>query len=408
MVNVRRLILFCYNLSVCLLFLSFLEYFSPSQSLILSSLTWVSFVITSVILVFTRIVSGNRFLYLVIFLYVVLVWVSAYVNLGFIKSLTSLAFSGILYFSIFLTANEVFFRFGRIALLTPVRYSYLAIIVLSVFVFLGFDAFAPSGKNDFYPVITTFSGVFRNQNTLGMMAACSTMIFFHWAVIDSVGLKRIFLYSVFFVSLGFVVFTLSRASYLLVCLSFFIYLTLSGGFVSKFKYFVVFSLGIVIVLLMYPDVYGGIVLRLNDGTLSQRDVIWMDAFHKFINNYLVGVGPGIYRYEVGDFSLSAHNAYLMQLVNLGILGFCAWFFIIIYYFFKSSYVNVFLKQDVDSRIFYSLFVGILAHQVFESSIFSIQHPMTITLFVCMLISSLSKGTQNAPTKSAIIRPLSTA
>lgn len=98
----------------------------------------------------------------------------------------------------------------------------------------------------------------------------------------------------------------------------------------------------------------------NNQTLTQRLLFWKTGIEIFLKKSLFGYGPGGAKLKYNNYyqsyetpllkanQLLAHNQFLTQLINLGILGFIIWLTIIFYVFtqIKKELISIFIPYLV--------------------------------------------------------------
>lgn len=124
-----------------------------------------------------------------------------------------------------------------------------------------------------------------------------------------------------------------------------------------------------------------LVTSVNDGDLSNRDLIWISLFDLIVNNYWFGVGITGYEKIVGNGS--PHNVLIEVLCYSGISGLII-FITFIIKIGKGAYRNYKIDYNVlPIVIFVSTFGMILTGQIFEQKIFWV-------LFAYLIASNKSK------------------
>ena len=94
--------------------------------------------------------------------------------------------------------------------------------------------------------------------------------------------------------------------------------------------------------------------NLKNQTVSQRLFFWKKGLEIFLKSPIFGHGPGGSKveykeyYKINETPLFAHNQFLTQLINLGILGFIIWITIIFYVFtqIKKELISIFIPYLV--------------------------------------------------------------
>tara|TARA_B100000767_G_scaffold46634_1_gene41338 strand:+ start:434 stop:1267 length:834 start_codon:yes stop_codon:yes gene_type:complete len=92
----------------------------------------------------------------------------------------------------------------------------------------------------------------------------------------------------------------------------------------------------------------------NNQTINQRVVFWKVGLDIFLNQSVLGYGPGGAKTQYKKYyknqtttleksnQLLAHNQFITQAINLGIIGASIWLFIVLYSFFKVETEIMFL------------------------------------------------------------------
>jgi O-antigen ligase len=127
----------------------------------------------------------------------------------------------------------------------------------------------------------------------------------------------------------------------------------------------------------------------NNQTLTQRLLFWKTGIEIFLKKPLFGYGPGGAKLKYKNYyqsyetpllkanQLLAHNQFLTQLINLGILGFIIWLTIIFHVFtqIKKELISIFIPYLV------LMFLSFLSDDMLEVqagvTIFSLIGTMTL-------------------------------
>lgn len=227
-----------------------------------------------------------------------------------------------------------------------------------------------------------FSGPYRNPNQFGafLMVFISSLILHYRTLSVHKKSNILFLLSLSF-SIFFLIFTASRASYLgtFIFLGLYIFSILKNGYI---RYFTLLFFGISAFVVLFFLINGGL-----DFSVSQRDIIWRDAFSRLGESPLVGVGA--YQYSDGGAEISAHNAFVQKLASWGWFVFVFWFSFYFLFLFKSGCL-IFSgnRMSLTVKTVSAAYIGVFAHQFFESAL---SIPMnSLSVYLCLLISFLAR------------------
>ena len=298
------------------------------------------------------------------------------------------------------------------SLLNPFLLSGLVLLFLSVGAYFGLPLKIYVGSTGLQmnaganaSSLIMYSGVFANQNGFGAYLLSFIPVLMMAAAVSKRFLFRYFLYSCVTVSMLFVFLTVSRASILGVILFFSI-------FAIHFRRSMLFPIWLIGVLLIvassvsvFGDLYEFILERFSSGSSSGRTVIWKDAFGKILDNPLYGVGD--YKFN----GLSAHNVYIDNMASWGLIVFVLWLslylvaaFFSLYYIFRVPSKNKKIVAISGASV-----LAILIHQIFETSINTPVHQVSVVLFLMIALvfrSALGKS-WFVKLRSVVRRSLST-
>lgn len=324
------------------------------------------------------------------------------INEAVIYSLTTITY--LFTFFIFIKVVKIFPLYD---LIKPFITSSLAIILLSTLMYIGVDipiyhsdGFSQGVEVD-YANTLAFSGVFINQNTFGGALTVAAVSFYTGILLmKDKRFLRYILYISIFTSLIFAILTLSRATILTILIIFTLFtirnITNKTGF-----YILIAALISLISLYSYLYIYIEKFLdRVETGGSSARTDIWGDALNAFYSHPFTGVGEYYFTTAAGN-KLVAHNAYLSQLVNLGIFASLFWFVWLIYCLkYSSTYLLSLNKKPKINILLTAYIFGVLIYNAVESAIISPVFPMTLLL---MLAFSYNIHTNRLDKKSQSLR-----
>ncbi|WP_104484434.1 O-antigen ligase family protein [Acinetobacter indicus] len=338
----------------------------------------------------------NLIIFSLIIMYIVSIFYTSLINFGIISGFAFFISKGLLYGLITILLLEMVVEFDLKKVLFPFFVLFNIIIFLSILVYLGFEPkyYLDNDESlDYYigikdrDSISGFSGIFLNQNTLGIF--CFLTIVLNYIFINIYNEKKIIFSIVFLLitSLLFLLLTLSRGAIVSFILFFFIISLKFYRYKSMYIFYCIIFLMFSIFYLNFNDFFEKLLFRMeNDGT-SLRTEIWANAFETIKNNLYFGVGDFKYVNYLGH-ELSAHNAYIQKIASDGLIAFLLWLFLIlITLFFSISHI---FKYDNKVIIAINVvFICILVNQFFESMILNIFNP--ITLFFILIVSIILNG-----------------
>lgn len=255
----------------------------------------------------------------------------------------------------------------------PFVFSVAIIVFLSLIKILGIYEFQIYSSNseslDNYADIQSrdrlvaITGVFLNQNTFApilMVGFFSTLIYYFYE-----NKNKILAITLLILNGGLLLLTVARAPIFSLALGLFVFLFLSN-LTIKFKFFVTSLISILILLFFYIGDYSKILIdKMDSAGLSYRDVIWNDAFNKFNNEYLFGIGLGNYSFYDGINTYSTHNLYLLFLVCLGTIGSISLFFVLITFLKKIFETFIYYRLDKINLLCACAVLSCFIHQCFE-------------------------------------------
>ncbi len=166
----------------------------------------------------------------------------------------------------------------------------------------------------------------------------------------------------------------------------FLYLLLNGNFKYISLLTLFFFIVISVFVFLYPEVYDFFLYRLSDGGTSNRDIIWGDAFNKWIEVPFFGLGPNQYSYFLGDTYLSTHSFYISSLVNTGVFSLLT-FFAFLSIILLNGVLLILKSREKNVLIIYcfSFIFSLMIHQLFETKGFD---ATSITGIGAMLLMAL--------------------
>ncbi|WP_369631378.1 MULTISPECIES: O-antigen ligase family protein [unclassified Variovorax] len=228
-----------------------------------------------------------------------------------------------------------------------------------------------------------FSGVYSNPNGLGILFSVYAALLCHYYKrARSLRAKSIYISLLIFSGIG-VAATLSRAAIVAFSVVIFIYFFLFQSWRGK-VYFVGFALlPLALFFLFLSSDYLSAGLA-REEVFNNRDVIWRDALGVFEDNFFLGLGPGMYSYDDGHASFSAHNYYINSLANTGILVTAAFLFFLISVWRKSYSLLKSEKKEADYSFLFSFaFISsLMIHQFAESGGFAVFGLQGVIFFIC--------------------------
>ncbi|MEN3046086.1 MAG: O-antigen ligase family protein [Candidatus Hydrothermales bacterium] len=255
------------------------------------------------------------------------------------------------------------------------------ILLLSLLLFLIFNFFI-SFFQYFFPdsIIARFwkiemgeyywtmraKGVFYHSNSYSaFISLASIMILSFILYSENKLLKYLLIFTLFF-SIFTIFLTFSRAGYISLFLSLYLFYFLYLLKKRKAKILVFYTILAIILFILFllvikviaPSIYlrfESILWGRREISIQFRTIFWSEAIKIFINDPLKGLGSGQFAFT--DFSqvhLHAHNAFLNILAELGIFGFIV-FILFLYKIFKFLF-DIFRKTN-EKEIF--LIIGLL-------------------------------------------------
>ena len=322
--------------------------------------------------------------------------ISFFLNFDFLNAIKYILGNSVFYFLTFLCVYRVSYLYPIRNLLAPFILCSVIIVIISLGILSGYKpSFYLSSEEGLQSYlldsenkkgIIGFSGPYINQNQFSIIMFISSALFL--GILNNTKstklYKKYFIIIFLFISIFLTIITVSRASILAIAIVIVImslknYKDKKSFLLLGFFMFFIFSM-----FVYFDNVVSRLIERVSSDGSSSRTDIWLNALNIFKENYLFGVGS--YSYNVGGASLSAHNVYIQQLVSGGILAFIFWFGLILY-FIKISVFNIltkkFNKQNNKNLFLSILFIAILIHQLFEATIISAFHPMTLLMFIIM-------------------------
>lgn len=149
----------------------------------------------------------------------------------------------------------------------------------------------------------------------------------------------------------------SRSGMLIVVIAFFYYfyrLLLNAGFLKIISFTIFSALFLVAIVFFFPDVADRMVSMTDtsDSGNSSRIIIWLSVLSDLrVMDIFAGKGYGIYtnattNFSGGDVILVTESSLLQQILNVGMIGTCVFYFIMISVFFSVHKEHVFLRAIV--------------------------------------------------------------
>ena len=246
-------------------------------------------------------------------------------------------------------------------------------IVISILLGLGkLESFYVVGNR------IRYRSFFINPNYLG---GFSTLGFMTSIVISTARKKKIYLFPVPFY-LILIYLSKSRASLLWVAvfLVTLFYLKVKNK-TEKFlsKIFILFSLSLIIIVLVYAINYFHFMDKSYvDELSSYRLSLWLEGMNNK-SNYELFFGQGLGSESFS--SMSYDNYYVNILVQTGLLGlftFLSFIFAVSYYFYKK--LNHISSNEI-AIVFFAMFIGLIVYSFFESVLFSLGNLISIYIWM---------------------------
>jgi len=261
----------------------------------------------------------------------------------------------------------------------------IGLSIYTEFINSGFSFFLVNG------VMARFSGFYANPNIVGLIIVITSCVILGLFFLDNFKTrpKKIFLSFLLLNNLLLTILTDSRAAI--------IALIFCGGlmlFVFNRKVFVISVLGsaiLALILMLIPSVNEFVTVLLRLESRSIRPYLWDSGYQLFLNNWLTGVGPELYKnypfpylpsaiinllVETGNLTadkvLSPHNYILLMASENGILGLFSVLSLYLLYFYLNVKAMIFYKtrnKDLYFLMitFFAAGIGIFWRSFFEIS-----------------------------------------
>ncbi|GAA0469146.1 O-antigen ligase family protein [Alkalibacillus silvisoli] len=217
-----------------------------------------------------------------------------------------------------------------------------------------------------------FSGLMNNANTFGVFISMTIGIFIIFKKYHKAANKLLFRV---FLTLGLLLVyaSSSRAAWLMILIFLVVYILWPMLIKNKIIYqlsFIIFSIILFVVTVGYPKLiftpFGYKLQELSrlytgKNFFSGREILWFDILEKIEREPLVGYGASALPSSLLETNLSAHNYYLQMTLQVGIIG-STIFFLLLFSVWNYYYLA---RQDKSVRLIASIFMAILAYQLFE-------------------------------------------
>jgi hypothetical protein len=261
----------------------------------------------------------------------------------------------------------------------------IGLSIYTEFINSGFSFFLANG------VMARFSGLYANPNIVGLIVIITSCIILGLFFLENFKspAKKIFLSFLLLNNLILTILTDSRAAI--------IALIFCGGlmlFVFNKKVFVKVFLGSALsafLLFLIPSINEFITILLRLEARSIRPYLWDSGYQLFLNDWLTGVGPELYKnysftylpsavinllVDTGNLSaekvLSPHNYVLLMASENGILGIFSVLSLYLLYFYLNIKAMIFYKSS-NKDLYYMMItffaagIGIFWRSFFEIS-----------------------------------------
>ncbi len=232
-----------------------------------------------------------------------------------------------------------------------------------------------------------FSGVFLNQNALGIFAMLFLMVSITYQHQNAKKISTLLRYALISLTvLAFILLikTMSRAS----ILAFFSYVVISSPvFLAKFRLkefvFLLLSISALATIIFINYEYIELLLKRTESSGSSGRVdVWKSAYATFLNNKLLGVGHFTYN------GLTAHNFFVDKLASNGVFVFLSIFIYTLYVLaFGLSFGLINLLKQKSSRdifLYLGMFFAVVVNQLFETQMGSSFHMLYVLFIFCSI------------------------
>lgn len=239
----------------------------------------------------------------------------------------------------------------------------------------------------FNPVTDGFSAIFINPNGLAIILFC--MFFFQLLSFFYASLgERFYFGGISILNIFLIYSTSSRNVYLALAIVLFSFILLS---ISKKMFSLLFYLAIgfnVVFTICYTllvntrvgDYLNTISIKLfNKNFFSGRSEIWFDLWSPIMDKPFFGHGIGV---DARDFTMkTAHNQYMQTLLESGIIGLIAFFFIL-FILWKLLLKNL---HSFEAKLSACFFIATLIYANFELTLFQNNYAIGILQWLLMTL-----------------------
>jgi len=222
-----------------------------------------------------------------------------------------------------------------------------------------------------------------NRNYLGFFSSILVNMSFVRFMLSDRNIEKLTFFSIFFFSLSTSILTFSKGTWLASVFFLPIFFMLSSN--KRLSVFVAIFIFTISILMVFDvaALVDAVFYRIDtsSSTNIHRLQFLKDAVFIFQNHFFWGVGPGGYREAAIFYGLDPtsdpHNALLWLLVEVGILGFLVFVFLIFY----SIYI-LFNLQKNTSLLLVSIFVPLMLNIPFHGLTLSLKY---LWFFIALLI-----------------------
>ncbi|WP_330949194.1 O-antigen ligase family protein [Virgibacillus sp. MG-45] len=234
-----------------------------------------------------------------------------------------------------------------------------------------------------------FKSIFRNPNYLGVLLL--TMLYFKIIAIKySSRIERFYFLSLIMINLLVMYSTNSRSPVLALIVILIVWILLKKKVkILPYLFLIVITLNsfFILIYIWLQQTSLGIFLNklsieyLGKSLYSGRSILWEKIIQKIMEKPLWGYGVGIQPRELMDVRLTAHNQYLQILLEVGILGFLLFLFLIFVIW------NALLKNmtSFTARWSLSFFIGFLIYENFELTLFQNNYSIAMLQWVIITV-----------------------
>lgn len=270
----------------------------------------------------------------------------------------------------------------------------LILLLLYKFTSLRFSdnqMISQSMNNVFSISSTRFNGMTAGPNLMGMIAAIGCVLYIFHLIHAEKTAERIYSFTLFFLSLYFVIISDSRSAILAILLVFFFLVALKLKRKARIIYISIALLILIFLLINLNSVLSFLssVSGRDWNTGSSRTDIWKFSLDYIKNRPLIGYAGYSADYIFNEFGVtSAHDIYIDLALRYGIPVMIL-FMAIIFYDALKIFVACFKEDKIDYKreIIYSLFVLFFVRIIFESTL-SICFEMVVFFIVTLTIFNM--------------------